>query len=684
MAVADIPAEQIVNIRSSYDQFLWQISPLLDLYRWDKNVGYMYAYGAIPVPGQGLPPGPPVPNPDAPFNLGELEYLNDFYIRSINGMTPDINGNVEIVTGIDQAARDAAAAAQGTADRAVPASAAANGQVFVRNGDGALAGLPYSDIGRRILAAADAGDVRSNILEAVYRGTSVTGTGSLAGGGDLSADRTLDLSAAAKTSLGKANTAVQPTRAINPGTGLSGGGDLSTDRTISLSTATQSSLSKADSASQPGHTHTASQISDATAVGRSVLTATDAAAARTAVGAPSRAETVRTVNGNAPDGNGNVVVSGGGTGTVQKVNNIAPDSNGNVTVPKIIDTAPAIEVPLCIYGDSIAVGSNATSASRGWAALLANANRLAASSYNNYAVSGTVMGDIARAVLTGTMSNATRRGLHIIHSGINSIINVTSANDSAEKTGFVTALKANLRILRGSWLLANDSSIAYTGTWTNKTLANVTHSSPNVKQSDVNGNYFTITTTAAEIAIMLIGFSTASPSDGVPYTITVNGTTYNAEVLTTASTTSPNNPWGPQSVRVVNPSPGSSMAVRLTRGAGASFYMDGYVVKDPNPPAILVCNIIMPTQAGLNVNGSDTNRTPANVTNFNNLIANVVNSAEFSADGQVKLVDISPGFDNSSMRTSEGIHPNNIGHKVIAGNIEAAARALPLSVGLNL
>lgn len=34
-----------------------------------------------------------------------------------------------------------------------------------------------------------------------------------------------------------------------------------------------------------GHTHTASQISDSTTVGRSVLTATDAAAARTAIGA---------------------------------------------------------------------------------------------------------------------------------------------------------------------------------------------------------------------------------------------------------------------------------------------------------------------------------------------------------------------------------------------------------------
>ena len=52
-----------------------------------------------------------------------------------------------------------------------------------------------------------------------------------------------------------------------------------------LSATVTTSLGKADSASQPGHTHAASAISDSTATGRSVLTATDAEAARTAIGA---------------------------------------------------------------------------------------------------------------------------------------------------------------------------------------------------------------------------------------------------------------------------------------------------------------------------------------------------------------------------------------------------------------
>jgi hypothetical protein len=60
------------------------------------------------------------------------------------------------------------------------------------------------------------------------------GTG-LSGGGSLAADRAFSLSSGAQTSLGKADTAVQPARQVNAGTGLTGGGDLSADRTLSIS-----------------------------------------------------------------------------------------------------------------------------------------------------------------------------------------------------------------------------------------------------------------------------------------------------------------------------------------------------------------------------------------------------------------------------------------------------------------
>lgn len=79
----------------------------------------------------------------------------------------------------------------------------------------------------------------------------LAGTG-LTGGGALSADVTVSLGAAAIASLGLADSAVQPTRAVNAGTGLTGGGDLSANRTLALDAPTQTSLNKADTALQPG------------------------------------------------------------------------------------------------------------------------------------------------------------------------------------------------------------------------------------------------------------------------------------------------------------------------------------------------------------------------------------------------------------------------------------------------
>lgn len=61
---------------------------------------------------------------------------------------------------------------------------------------------------------------------------------------------TIALTSGAQTSLGKADTAVQPGRTISAGTGLAGGGDLSANRTLSLSSGTQDSLALADSAYQ--------------------------------------------------------------------------------------------------------------------------------------------------------------------------------------------------------------------------------------------------------------------------------------------------------------------------------------------------------------------------------------------------------------------------------------------------
>jgi len=58
-----------------------------------------------------------------------------------------------------------------------------------------------------------------------------------------------------------------------------------------------------DSKAAASHTHTAAQLSDATATGRSLLTATDAAAARTAIGAGTSSLTIGTTASTAAAGN---------------------------------------------------------------------------------------------------------------------------------------------------------------------------------------------------------------------------------------------------------------------------------------------------------------------------------------------------------------------------------------------
>lgn len=73
---------------------------------------------------------------------------------------------------------------------------------------------------------------------------------------------------------------VPSSRTITAGTGLTGGGSLAADRTISADFG-----STAGKVAEGNHGHAAVKITDSSTVGRAVLTAADAATARTAIGA---------------------------------------------------------------------------------------------------------------------------------------------------------------------------------------------------------------------------------------------------------------------------------------------------------------------------------------------------------------------------------------------------------------
>ena len=77
------------------------------------------------------------------------------------------------------------------------------------------------------------------------------GTGAGLTGGPITSSGTVALNAASIASLALADTAVQPARQVNSGTGLTGGGNLSADRTLALNAASQASLALADTAVQP-------------------------------------------------------------------------------------------------------------------------------------------------------------------------------------------------------------------------------------------------------------------------------------------------------------------------------------------------------------------------------------------------------------------------------------------------
>lgn len=83
-----------------------------------------------------------------------------------------------------------------------------------------------------------------------------------------------DMTAAVASSLGRADSAVQPTRTLTAGTGLTGGGDLSADRTLAVAygttsgTAAQGNDSRITGAEQTANKNAASGYAGTDAAGR--------------------------------------------------------------------------------------------------------------------------------------------------------------------------------------------------------------------------------------------------------------------------------------------------------------------------------------------------------------------------------------------------------------------------------
>ena len=232
-----------------------------------------------------------------------------------------------------------------------------------------------------------------------------------------------------------ASTAVLPTRQVATGTGLTGGGDLSVDRTLavdfvasgapSASKAVRADDSRLSDARTPvAHTHPAAQVSDSTAVGRSVLTAADAATARAAIGAGTSDLGAHKAT-HAAGGSDAVTLTNLAAGGTSPVRRLRAASNGSLSWveplfarkaadQQYLNTAALADVTdlgIDLEADSVYVGSaqityftGATSVkcSLGWTLPAGATMSWAANGISSAAT--TVAASIGRANLTGAQS----------------------------------------------------------------------------------------------------------------------------------------------------------------------------------------------------------------------------------------------------------------------------------------
>jgi len=335
------------------------------------------------------------------------------------------------------------------------------------------------------------------------------------------------------------------------------------------------------------------------------------------------------------------------------------------------------------YGHSIVAGVGATQPDRCFISRLISQTLSKISA--NFGVSGQTMGQTANN-MTGSATGQTDKGwisgqsgLVILDSQINSVINVTSAQDAQEKIGFQTGLKTALRILRSDqWIAETDASCVYTGTWATANVVNVKGGT--CKSTNVLGAKVTITVppSESEICLMLVGFPGATNGN---FSVTLNGSAYTPETTTCNNQTTVTSQWSIMSVRVSGLSNVSNNTIVLTnQSSGKDLYFDGYITRNTRPPGIIVMKDAIPTTAGFAINGADTNRNLANLQIFNGYIDTICKSAEFN-DGNVQIADPNPYWDN--LMFMDGVHPNNWGHSVYAYSVKKAAERLKMGIGLN-
>lgn len=285
------------------------------------------------------------------------------------------------------------------------------------------------------------------------------------------------------------------------------------------------------------------------------------------------------------------------------------------------------------FGDSITVGTGASSTANSWMGLYTPVNN---------AVSGSQAGDISNKILSATPADK-----YYLMMGTNDVS--VYKNDVVKQGYFKTFLRHCLAwVSFPNKILAKDMTM--TGTWIN-TAANSFG-----KNTTQLGATISTTVTGSKIFIgYIIQNNTVALSKGDVYIDGVNVGTLNCDGQTVSMNTQ-NGATYANACEVFHVAAGTHTVQIVCTTSGKQLYIN-YVCTDQLETPVKISNIIKQSATGYSNNGISVATTDA----YNSIINCVLN--DFSAT----LIDNYSAI-NPLIHLADTLHPNNAGHLIIHNN----------------
>ncbi|AUV61592.1 major tail protein [Gordonia phage Beenie] len=302
------------------------------------------------------------------------------------------------------------------------------------------------------------------------------------------------------------------------------------------------------------------------------------------------------------------------------------------------------------------------------------ARRLGMGAITNQAVAGRTIGDIANLTLGGARAWVPRtKSLVTAICTINDLT-LLPAN-AATRRGYGYAWRALLSMLTANAAVAaNTPSFGYNGAWSTESVSGVATDPAGAIVNSTGGVRWKTSTVGDSVDIAFTGpdcdlILVARAAGAGLVTVTEGATTLGTLDLTAATTQD-----CPAVFRIRNRGAGAH-TVRATLTSGASLTIDSYRQPSTAPVPILVLGEppVIPA-------GGDSPTYLADLAAFKADLAAIC--ADYPS---ARFIDLAqPDWDQDSMLSPDGKHPNDAGAAWIAGKAVAALVAMPYSVGLNV